>query len=176
MERLISNPRGTNWDSFQVDMKGRLEQGPPMNIKDKAGFGLTIGFVQKGLISPYKDNCPLKVVRANKRSLKWTSTLQSLRKRGRWPSKNRWTKENLRAGNLIWDHLKYRKEVRKTSKESLRTFCNAINNLAVLARLHGALSRDPKSGWDLWCLLPVCKCNPRRKLHNSRSLLIFLTQ
>jgi hypothetical protein len=80
-------------------------------------------------------------VRTNKHSLKWTSTLQSLRKRERWPCNNSRTKENLRAGNLIQAHLRYRKEVREASKVSLRTFCNSIYNLPVLARLHGALSR-----------------------------------
>jgi hypothetical protein len=34
--------------------------------------------------------------------------------------------------------------VRKTSKETWRTFCNSINNLPRSARLHTALSRDPK--------------------------------
>lgn len=36
MENMIRNPRATNWDSFHRDLKGRLEEGPPMNMKDQA--------------------------------------------------------------------------------------------------------------------------------------------
>jgi hypothetical protein len=38
----------------------------------------------------------------------------------------------------------YRKEVRKASKNAWRTFCSFINDLPRSARLHRALSRDPK--------------------------------
>jgi len=38
----------------------------------------------------------------------------------------------------------YKKEVRKASKNAWRTFCSSINNLPRSARLHGALSRNPK--------------------------------
>jgi hypothetical protein len=34
--RLIRNPRGTNWDSFLEGLKGILERGPEINIKDEA--------------------------------------------------------------------------------------------------------------------------------------------
>ena len=38
----------------------------------------------------------------------------------------------------------YRKEVRKASKNAWRAFCSSINDLPRSARLHMALSRDPK--------------------------------
>jgi Ni,Fe-hydrogenase I large subunit len=38
----------------------------------------------------------------------------------------------------------YRKEVRKASKETWRAFCSSINKLPRAARLHRALSKDPK--------------------------------
>jgi hypothetical protein len=38
---------------------------------------------------------------------------------------------------------RYRKEVRKASKETWRTFCNSVNDLPKAARLHRALSKDP---------------------------------
>ena len=44
-------------------------------------------------------------------------------------------------GEAQWN---YRKEVRKTSKNAWRTFCSSINDLPRSARLHRALSRDPK--------------------------------
>ena len=39
----------------------------------------------------------------------------------------------------------YGKEVRKDSIDAWRTFCSSINDLPRLARLHSALSRDPKT-------------------------------
>jgi hypothetical protein len=39
----------------------------------------------------------------------------------------------------------YRKEVRKASRNAWRTFCSSINDLPRSARLHRALSRDPKT-------------------------------
>jgi hypothetical protein len=38
----------------------------------------------------------------------------------------------------------YRREVRRASKESWRAFCTSINELPRAARLHRALSKDPK--------------------------------
>ena len=38
----------------------------------------------------------------------------------------------------------YRKEVRKASKETCRTFCSSVTDLPWSARLHRALSRDLK--------------------------------
>jgi hypothetical protein len=82
-ERLFRNPRGTKWDSFRVDPRGRLEQGPKIDMKDKAGLGLTIYYVQQALISAYENNCPPRVVRAGKPFLKSTSNLETLRREAR---------------------------------------------------------------------------------------------
>jgi hypothetical protein len=38
----------------------------------------------------------------------------------------------------------YRKKVQKASKETWRTFCTSINELPKAARVHRALSKDPK--------------------------------
>jgi len=61
--RLIRNPRGTNWGSFKGDLRDRVERGPEMNMKDEAGLGLAIHWVQQALISTYEDNCPLRPVK-----------------------------------------------------------------------------------------------------------------
>jgi hypothetical protein len=44
--RLITNPRGTNWDSFKGDLMDRQERGPEMNMKNEAGLGVAIHWVQ----------------------------------------------------------------------------------------------------------------------------------
>jgi len=78
--RLNRNPRATNQDSIQEGLKGILERGPAMNMKDEAGLGLAIISVQQALILAYEDNCPLKSVRTGKHSLKWTYELQCFRR------------------------------------------------------------------------------------------------
>jgi hypothetical protein len=51
-----------------------------MNMKNEAGLGLAIHWVQQALISAYKDNCPLRPVKTGRQSLKWTVELESLRR------------------------------------------------------------------------------------------------
>jgi hypothetical protein len=36
---------GNNWDSFREGLKGRVERGPEMIMKDEAGLGLAVLFV-----------------------------------------------------------------------------------------------------------------------------------
>jgi hypothetical protein len=69
----------TNWDSFRERLKSRVERGPEMNMKDEAGLGLAVLFVQRALISAYEANCPFKP-KTGRRSLKWTFELVSLRR------------------------------------------------------------------------------------------------
>jgi hypothetical protein len=59
---LIRKCRGTNWDFFWEGLRGRLERGPEMNVKDEAELGLAVHWVQQALISAYEDNCPLRPV------------------------------------------------------------------------------------------------------------------
>ena len=60
--------------------EGKLERGPEMNMKDEAGLGLAVHWVQQALITAYEDNFPLRPVRKGRKSLTWTSELQSLRR------------------------------------------------------------------------------------------------
>jgi hypothetical protein len=55
---LIRNPRGTNWGSFQESLRKKLERGPEISVKDEAGLGLAIHWIQQALIYTYEDNCP----------------------------------------------------------------------------------------------------------------------
>ena len=60
---LIRNPRGTNWGSFREGLTDRLERGPQMNIKDEAGVGLAVHWVQQDLILAYECNYPLTLLK-----------------------------------------------------------------------------------------------------------------
>jgi len=51
-----------------------------MNMKDEAGLGFDIHWVQQALISAYDDDCPLRPVKTGAQSLKWTSGLEYLKK------------------------------------------------------------------------------------------------
>jgi hypothetical protein len=51
-----------------------------MNIKDEVGLGLAFHWVQQALISAYEENCPLRPVKKGRKSLRWTSELESLRR------------------------------------------------------------------------------------------------
>jgi len=51
-----------------------------MNIEGEAGLGLAVHWIQQALISAYEDNCPLRPVRRGRKSLRWASELQSLRR------------------------------------------------------------------------------------------------
>jgi hypothetical protein len=44
-------------------------------MKDEAGLGLAVQWVQQALISAYEDNCFLRPVKTGRQSLKWTSEL-----------------------------------------------------------------------------------------------------
>jgi hypothetical protein len=122
-----------------------LGRGPMMNIGNEAGFGLAMHWVQHALITAYEDNCTLRPVKTDRGSLKWTAELEYLTRgvRGLFNKSRR--DQNPHSWKLYReDQRKYRKEVRKASKENLRTFCSSINDLPRSARLYRAPSRDPK--------------------------------
>jgi len=51
-----------------------------MNMRDEAGLGLAICWMQQAVISALEDNCPLLPIRKGKKSLRWTRELELLRK------------------------------------------------------------------------------------------------
>jgi hypothetical protein len=72
---------GTNWSSSREGLRERLERRPEMNMKDEAGLGLAVHWIQQALISAYEDNCPLRPARKGRKSLRWTSELRVPQKR-----------------------------------------------------------------------------------------------
>jgi hypothetical protein len=142
---LIRNPRGTNWGSFREDLRDKLERGPELSMEDKAGLGLAVQWIQQALVTDYEENCPLRPTKNGRKSLRWTPELASLRREVRRLF-NRCRADNKSSSWELYREAQRRyKEVRKASKETLRTFCGSINDLPRLARLHRALSRDPKT-------------------------------
>jgi len=125
--------------------KGKRERGPEMNMKDEVGLGLAVCWVQQALITAYEDNFPLRPVRKGRKSLRWTLELESLRMEVRQLFNRCRADNNSNSWELYREaQWRYRKEVQKASKETWRTFCSYVKDLLRSARLHRALSRDPK--------------------------------
>ena len=142
---LIRNPKGTNWGSFREGLREKRVRDPKMNMKDEAGLGLAVHWVQQALISTYEDNCPLRPVRKGRKSLRWTSELEPLKREVRRLFNKCQADNNSYSWELYREaQQRYRKEVRKASKETWRTFCSYVNDLPRSARIHRALTRDPK--------------------------------
>jgi hypothetical protein len=116
---LVRNPRDTNWGSFREDLRERLNRGPEMDMKDEAGMGLAVHWVQQALISTYEENCPLRPVRKGKKPLRWTSELEFLRRQVRRLF-NRCRADNSSHSWELYREAQWRcrKEVRKASKET----------------------------------------------------------
>jgi hypothetical protein len=116
-----------------------------MNMKDEAGLGLAVHWVQQALISAYEDNCPLRPIKKGRKSLRWTSGLESLRTDVRRLFNKCQADNNPHSWELYREaQRKYRNEVQKASKATGSTFCSSVNDLPRSARLHRAPSRDPK--------------------------------
>ena len=116
-----------------------------MGMKDEAGLGLAIQWIQQALISAYEDSCPLRPFRKGRKSLRWSTELESLRREVRQVFNRCRADNDLHSWDLYREaQRRYRKEVPKASKETWRTFCSSVKDLPRSARLCKALSRDPK--------------------------------
>ena len=81
----------------------------------------------------------------SRKSLRWTSELETLRREARRLFNKYRADNNPHSWELYREaQRKYSKEVRKDSKETWKTFCSSVNDLPRSARLHRAPSRQPK--------------------------------
>jgi hypothetical protein len=116
-----------------------------MNMKDEAGLGLAIRWIQRALVSAFEDNCPLRPIRKGRKSLRWTQELELLREEVRLLFNMCHGKNDPESWELYKvAQRRYRKEVRKASKEAWRSFVSSVNDLPRAARIHKVLSRDSK--------------------------------
>ena len=76
---LIRNPRGTNWCSFLVDLRNKLERELHLSVEIEAGLGLAVQCILQALVTAYEDKCILRPTKNGRKSLRWTSVLASLR-------------------------------------------------------------------------------------------------
>jgi hypothetical protein len=120
-----------------------------MDMKNEAGLGFAIHWVQQATIFAYENNGPLRPVKMGRQSLEWMTELESLRTGVRRLFNACRSHKNPHSWDLYRKAQRnYRKEVRKASKKAWRAFCNSIDYLPRSAKLHMALSRDPKIKLD----------------------------
>jgi hypothetical protein len=142
---LSRNPRGTNWGSFQEELRDSLSRGPMECTRDEAGLGLALQWLQHALITAYEHNCPMWLVKPVRNSLWQTVRLESLRRRVRRLFNKGCRDRTPRSWELYREaQRQYRREVQRASKQTWRAFCTSINELPRAARLHRALSKDPE--------------------------------
>jgi hypothetical protein len=141
-----------------------------MDLKNEAGLGLAIHWLQRPLSQP-EGNCPLRPVKTGRQSLKWTAELEFLRREVRRLFNKCRSDKNPHSWDLYRRAQRnYMKEVRKASKNAWRTFYSSINDLPRSTRLHRALSRDPKIN-----LGSLVAPSGRRKQSEGETLEILLT-
>jgi hypothetical protein len=142
--RLIRNPRNTIWGSFKDDLRDQLERGPAMHMKSDSGLELVIHWLQQALILANENNCPLKPVKMSRKSLKWTTELESLREGVTQIFNECRSGKNQHSSDLYREaQWNYRKEVRKASRDAWGAFCSSIDDLPKSSRLHRPFSTDP---------------------------------
>jgi hypothetical protein len=116
-----------------------------MSMKDEAGLGLAIHCIQQALVPVFEDNCPLRPIRKGRKSLRWTRELELLRREVRRLFNRCHAKNEPHSWELYREaQRRYRKEVRKTYRETWRPFVSSVNDLPRAARTHRGLSRDSK--------------------------------
>jgi hypothetical protein len=109
-----------------------------MRMPDEADIALATLFTA-GLDFRLEDKYPLRPARKARIILRWTQELESLRREVRRLF-NRCRTNN----QLSWDlyrevQWRYKKEIRKTSKETWRTFRNSVKELPRSASLRSVL-------------------------------------
>ena len=137
------NPKSTNWDQFREELGGRL-QGFPRVECNREGIELAVDCLNSALIESYMISCPLKERRNTGKTPWWNHKLEVLRKRAR-----KALNKALRDG-LPQDWLSYKKAqklykgcIRRSKRESWRSFCENILHVSEAARLHKVLAREP---------------------------------
>jgi len=116
------------------------------------------------LLSAYEDNCPLRPIRNGRKSVRWTSELEFLRREVRCLFNRCQVNYDSHSWELNREaQWRYRKEARKASKESWRTFCTSVKDVPRSFGYIGLYLGTQKLGFVPWWLLPESVRNLREK-------------
>jgi len=140
-----------------------------MRMDDEAGLGLAVHWIQQALITAYEDNCPFSPSKNGRKSLKWTSELESLRREVRRLF-NRCQADNKSSSwELYRERLNRdigRRYGRRYGRLPKRPGGPSVAPLTIYPSQQGYTGLylgTLKLGWDPWWLLPDSVCNLRRK-------------
>lgn len=114
--------------------------GPEIKIKDETGLGRAVLSVQQALM---RKPVPLHLLGQENMS-KMARRVEVPQKGSEAALFNKCRAET--TTKLVTQRRGSAEigEVRKASKDARKTFCNTVNELTMLARLHRALPREPK--------------------------------
>ena len=136
-------PRTTDWAKYTEALGQNLDI-PLMPCCRTQHVEKVANFVEKAIVSSYEVSCRLRTFRAQKRTAWWNSELEKARKETR-----RLFNRAMRSKQPAdWEEhsnsqRKYKSLIRRSKRESWRTYCENIDNLPEAAKLQRILAKDP---------------------------------
>ena len=152
------NFKNTNWDAYSRILASKLPECPAQVAVNSAELESNVDEFSAACISALNLSCPLKSHCRRSRPPWWSSTIQQLRSKSR-KSFNKAKKSGLPTD---WDAYKadlraFKSEVRKSKRNSWRTFCEDIEGTQECSRFKRILSKNQhycgllKSDTGVWC-------------------------
>jgi ribonuclease HI len=137
---LYRNAKSTNWVSFKLHLKCRLE-GWDMDVMNEKKLDDAVIDLTKSLILSYEENCPLRKTNERKNTPWYTSALFEIKR-----ANNRaWNNRRSNPAALLNSRKEYKSACRKAKRKSWREFCESAEGIAPTARLHKILTKDRSS-------------------------------
>lgn len=139
------NPKSTDWAAYKAALSNGL-QGVPNNARTIQEVEERLGSINTAVTTSFESSCPLRRVKRARKVPWWNSELQNQRKETR-----RLLNRAMRTNSIgDWDCYKqaqrnYKDSIRRSKRESWKAFCLDIEGLPEVARLHKALSKNPRA-------------------------------
>ena len=146
--KLYRNPKKTNWEVYESELNKCLQR-VEINIKDTGSLDAITEHIEWSVMSAFKKACPVKRESRRTGAPWWTGShkpklteLRKLCRKSLRTALSRKTEEN-------WDqHKEYKHEfqklIRKSKRESWRSFCQDIESVPDMARLSKILKGTPR--------------------------------
>ena len=147
-EHWYRNVRKTNWEEYKLLLPGEISKLLPMreisSIDELDSWAETF---TKSIINAFNKSCPLKKVgNKHKPNSWWTEDLGAHRRETRrLERKAKRSDEEADWDIFIEARKAYKKEIRKTRRQSWREICEQTEGLPPLARLYKLLKWDSNS-------------------------------
>ncbi|KAG5683018.1 hypothetical protein PVAND_012328 [Polypedilum vanderplanki] len=143
-EAQFRNIRRTNFASYFIRLHWRLGKWyPSITSCEELEEAATI--LSEAILLSFQESCPLKKKATKKKTVWFNSRLAELKRACNyaWHRRAKDGMEPVRAARNI-----YRKECRKSQRESWQAFCESVEGVSPTARLHKILSKDRSNQVD----------------------------